>query len=197
MSFLDRISPDLLMKLSTSVLPWIGPEGAFLLAQLGTGVGSEAYANIPAQMKRGPTTTQEAYAQAYYFTLLAAQRAIKLQDEGKVDFDAPLVFFEFLKNLNADVDVVARGVGTSCEAAGFNCPVRGASRVLKDTIDTIEASDLPDSDKAALAGPLRKNRSQVTLRQAIPYVVIFGIGGFLIHSYYQQRQIKMLRSAQA
>ena len=187
-SILDRLPPGLIFQASTNLLPWLGPDLAYFLANIGNGVGTEAYEDIPANMQRGPVTTKEAYTQAFYFTALAAERAIRLQDQGKVTYESALSLFQYLSDLNEQAEVISSGTNLACEYAGASCPVPGAAKVLLDTIQAIEAANLPEEDTEILVSILKKNRNKVTMRQAVPFVLLFAVGGYFLYSHYRKKE---------
>jgi len=151
----------------------------YYAAQTGAGIGPEVYTAIPDRMNRAPKDQIEAYAQASYFVALAARRAAQLEDEGTLAPGAKAFLQARLAELAQESKLAQADTNFVCANTGYWCPVRGAGTVLRDTIQVIEDSGLPDQERVRMTTILRKSRTAVLLKQAVPWLILAGAVGTL------------------
>lgn len=188
MSFQLKLPEDFFFEVAEQLQGFITDDLSYFIAQLGTGVGPDAYSKIPEVMLKKPLGLRGAYEQAYFFTVLAAQRAIRLEDEKKVPFGTARVFFSQLINLSKQVIIANSSSDGLCDQFGYGCPIPSGSSILASTIRLIGSSDLPATDKDTMIKMLRHNRSGLMLQQALPWVALFGVGSLIISGIGYRRR---------
>lgn len=143
----------------------------YIIAQMGNGVGSDAYAEVPANMSRRPTNMQEAYEQAYFFTALAAQRALRLEDERKIPFGSARTLLNELPDLAQSLVAASAGESVSLSSE---------SAVLSQTKAVIEKSALPSEDKAKIVGFISSNLTSLFWHSSLPWMGGLALGGIVL-----------------
>ncbi len=169
------------------LMSWWADDTMVALARAGSGAGPEIYEELEPRMTKPPKDLMEAYEQASYFVAIAALRARRLEEEGN-----PAAGHTFLlAQLNALVQEVERAkddVGMICSWTGYWCPVRGSGAVLDDAIEVIEDSQLPDEERVRMTTILRKSKRAVQFRQAVPWLVLVGVGAIAGTYWYQKNR---------
>jgi len=160
---------------SEMVMSWWADDTMVYKAQAGSGIEPGVYEELDYRMTKPPKNLMEAYEQASYFVAIAALRARRLEEEGN-----PAAGHTFLlAQLNSLVQEAQRAkddVGMVCSWTGLWCPVRGSGAVLNDAIEVIEDSQLPDEERVRMTTILRKSKRAVQFRQAVPWLVLVGVG---------------------
>jgi hypothetical protein len=170
-------------------LTWLADDTMYYAAMAGSGIGADAYDEVPLRMSRPPKDQMEAYEQAVFFVALATRRAIQLEDEGVISHGVKAPLQQELSRLGAEGAAAKSDTNILCATTGYWCPVRGSGQVLADTIEIIEGSGLPDQERVRMTTILRKSKQAVMLRQALPWLALAGVGGAVGIYWFKFRRV--------
>jgi hypothetical protein len=160
----------------TAAMSWMADDTMVGFAQRGVGVETSVYDDLEPRMTKAPDDLMVAYEQAAYFVAVALRRAVWLADEGRDTGSIPFLTSQ-LSILTGEASEAEGKVGLLCRTTGLWCPTRGTVGVLNDAIKVIDDAGLPEEERVQLVTPLKKSKRSVQIRQAVPWVVLVGVGG--------------------